>query len=127
MRNIFIRVTCENLNRNNELILYKEEDIKNMIFELAETVKFSGTIYYVKHEPDGIHYIEPHFHILIESLNNIDFFTLKGIFRYGDIQECRDVFDCFRYLTHWGYPKKEQYDIKKIKTIYSYYGEVKEV
>lgn len=128
MRNIFIRVTEVNETKNG-VIKYGYSDIENMISNFINDNKLNGMCYYVLHgylHGEIIEGIKPHFHILLTLESDIGFNIIKKYFPYGNIEEVRDVLHTLRYLTHFGYNKKQDfYELSDILIKQFYNGKIK--
>lgn len=123
MRTVFARVSAvNNVNKDNDklgvkngdVVEYTLEDILDTIDKWQKTKKFD--FYLIEHiNDDGTN---KHFHFVLSFPNksSVTFKTLKNKFPYGDIETCKNVRSCVRYLTHIDEPEKKQYDWSDVIT-----------
>lgn len=120
MRTAFIRVSLLNhISQDNEelgvkkgdTVSYTVEEIKETLDDWNLTKKFD---YYMILHDEG----NPHVHIVIEFSKRslCAFGTLKKKFPWGQINSCKNVRACVRYLPHIDYPEKQQYDWSDVIT-----------
>lgn len=86
-----------------------EYNIDELIKDLYSRYQY---VIYIKHNTDN-----PHYHLIIQSRNPIQFKTLKKIFPFGNIEtQFGTNQQAYDYLIHKNIEDKKQYEEKEIKT-----------
>lgn len=112
MRSSFIRVSAKN-NTKDGLVIYKLDDIKNIVEEWNKSKKF---LYYIKDHNNEQGDENLHYHIVLKFNSPTPFVDIKKKFPYGDIESAKSIKNCVQYLVHMNDLSKTQYDFDDIIT-----------
>lgn len=113
MRNAFIRVSATNNTKDNGVVSYTLEDLKNLLIEWHVNKQFKYYLIQHNKERDDLN---QHYHIVLRFKSPTPFADIKKKFPYGDIESPQSVKNCVQYLIHMNDLSKEQLDPNSIIT-----------
>lgn len=109
MRTAFIRVTTENITKDNGVVYYTKLDIERTLKDWDSKASKGIEYWFVEHEADS-EIDKAHFHIVLRFTGGpIPFDQVKSRFPYGNIQSAKNVRNAVQYLVHLNDPSKIQY------------------
>lgn len=111
MRNANIRISAFNNTKENGIVEYSFEDIKNIIEEWNKEKEFEYFLIEHNENKENIH-----FHIVLRFGSVTRFETIKNKFPYGNIENSKSVKNSIQYLIHMNSPEKTQYAPEDIIT-----------
>lgn len=114
MKTAFIRISAENDTKDNGMVTYTFEDIKQILLNWSQSLAMK--YYAIEHNgEEGDE--NKHYHVVLDFGRNTNrFSTIKNLFPYGNIESARSIRNAVQYLVHLNDLSKKAYSWDEVFT-----------